>query len=131
MRALIIDDNVRREIARVKANAETHKRSLHDLFAILGGRRQTTPPGDDPAFRVLIPFGFKAVYTIEQHPNPQGWCHHLSVSIGAEDRYPHEAAVLEIAKEFGMLIDALPSPNAHVYLEKEFQAVNVLVPLAK
>ena len=130
MRPLIIDGRVMKEIARVKAHAEVHRQSVHDLMAVLGGRRG--PVGDDPGFRTIIPVGFRVVYSQEQQPT-HGLCHHLSVSvmnpIDPDRTWPHEVAVLEIAKAFGLPISSIPFPNGNVMLDEDNKAVNLIVPV--
>lgn len=102
---LVVDENVRMEILRVKRNAENNPIPFEVLL-------QRTPLGGDPRFHLFIPFGFKVVYTHEmQHGDIE--CRHLSMSLDKPGRVPNPVAVQMIAEEFGFvnkLID-IDSPN--------------------
>ena len=50
-------------------------------------------------FSIAIPFGYKAVFTVEQQPT--GMCRHLSFSSGVEGKVPNTIAVEMLMKEFG------------------------------
>lgn len=126
---LVIDDLVRARIREVKAYAEAHKCGIHELFHRI--KHKTQPIGTDTGFCVEIPMDYRVVYSIEEQPEPHGWCHHLSMSVGAKGRAPNEHALLLIAQEFGCRIDSLE--KTIMYLEGEestgaVPAVNLLVP---
>jgi hypothetical protein len=87
MRALIIDDTAKTEIARVKTHAEAH---------------HYTPgawkvPGDDPRYVAKLG-SYRVVFTIT-HAGHDVF-RHLSVSVPG-NKYPNPAAVFLIAHEFG------------------------------
>ena len=86
MRALIIDDRAKAEIARVKAHAEAN----HYWPG------QATP-GDDPRYVARLST-YRAVFTIT-HADDLIW-RHLSVSVPSS-KFPHPAAVFMIAHHFG------------------------------
>lgn len=111
------------EIARIKAAvayADAHRVTFETLLHIRVGLAR--PPGDDPRFVTMIPFGYRCVFTIEKQP--MGWCRHLSVSVpNGRGLCPNPLAVDEIMKHFGFR----PTPSEHkMWLEKEQSAVNLL-----
>ena len=70
-----------------------------------------------------IPVGFRAVYSIEEHPI--GWCRHLSVSVSTKNRVPSVPAVEMIMHEFGF--KGTITEQLNVWLEDtEPKAANVL-----
>jgi hypothetical protein len=78
-RVLIIDDAVRDRVAQVRAHALVHRQTLSDLV-----RRMNQPDravGNDSNYVVHIFDGWRLVYSLEQQPEPAGWCEHLSVSV--------------------------------------------------
>lgn len=121
---MLISPAVVADIARVKAYATAHQLNVRDVLERVG--RPDRAVGIDPGFRLVIPVGFRTVYSLEEHPG--GVFHHLSMSVPEAGRFPNECALLEAAKLFGMPIDALPHPHALVWLEGN-HAVNVLVPV--
>lgn len=129
-RPLIVDKRVVADVARLKAYAQAHPLNAHDLFRAVGKPERGI--GNDPNFRLIIPVGFRVVYSLEEQPK-LGLCHHLSVSVNELGKYPNEFAVLEIARLFGLPLktveDLKDGKLCHVWLEDEVQAVNVLAPL--
>src|SRR6266478_3926309 len=102
MRALLIDDNVKAKIARLKEYAEAHRFSFEVMKDLVDLGRAAPAAGEDPNFRIDLERGFKVVYTQEWHPEPTGLCHHLSVSIDQSNKLPHPVAVAAIAGLLGM-----------------------------
>lgn len=101
-RALIIGDEVRKQIDRVVDHASHNTFSEEEMREASQSPEHWTSPGDIEDFRCIIPIGFRCVFTIERQPI--GWCKHLSVSVDAGEKIPNLVAVAEIAKEFGMRI---------------------------
>lgn len=88
MRALIIGPEQTQEIRRVVEHAE---RNYYEPGMSL--------PGDDPAFVVHVPDGFRCVFTITRY---QGQLYrHLTVSVPDPEKYPSPEATVVLAKEFG------------------------------
>jgi hypothetical protein len=56
-------------------------------------------PGDNPNFVVRF-LDYRCVFTITE--TPQGIFRHLSISVPAKNRFPHPAAIQEIAHLFGI-----------------------------
>lgn len=86
MRALVIDDNARAEVARVLAHAEKHHY-----------RSGQPPPGDNEHFVARLGT-YRVVFSFT-HADDMVW-RHLSVSISGA-RWPHPIAVFMIADLFG------------------------------
>lgn len=91
MRALIVGPDERAAIGRL---VEYAKEPGHHYIP---GRTKVVP-GDDPAFVVQVPDGFRCVFTITKH-NGQLF-RHLTVSVPTE-KYPSPEACVMLAKEFG------------------------------
>jgi hypothetical protein len=92
MRMLAIDDAARAAVAKVVAHAFEPENYYEP-----GSSPQ--PPGDDPRHVVLLNT-YRCVFSITRAPDRQLW-RHLSISVPAQGKYPHELAVLEIANLFG------------------------------
>lgn len=121
IRPLVIDGEAKAEIARVKAHAEANFITFDEMKA--KAEAEVPPPaiGDDPNFSCQLKFGYRVTFSVEKQP--MGWCHHISVSVDEKGKYPNEAAVTTIMKEFGM---TKPLTDCIVYDEKEFGAINVI-----
>ena len=91
MRALIIgkevEDKVRQQVAWANLPANRYHPD-----------RDSDPPGDNPAYVLMLEDGFRTVYTYTV--TPQGHFRHLSISIEG-DHYPNPIAVWTIAAMFG------------------------------
>lgn len=135
---LIIDDNVRMEIQRVKRNAEKFPISLKKMKKLMKG--EGAPGGDDPKFKLLVPAMFKVVYTHETQPG-NVLCRHLSMSIADPEKLPNPLAVQMMCEEFGFVNTKIdpqqPIPDKPGYLiwwkgkigEGTLIAINVVEPL--
>ncbi len=117
MRPLIISEAVRENAAYLVAHARRNIVTEDELRKAI---KTGNAIGDDAAHRIEIPVGFRVVFSLEQQP--AGLCRHLSVSVSGK-KYPHEAALKEIAALFG--IDAT---KAMVWFEHHTRAVNLLQP---
>jgi hypothetical protein len=81
---LIVDDSVSARVQLVRAHALQHRETLSDLM-----RRMNQPEraiGNDPNFVVKIHAGWRLVYSLEQQPDPVGWCEHLSISLSLQHK---------------------------------------------
>ena len=122
MRILQIDESTRQDIQKAIAYAESHKFTTLDIKRIING--QGKPAGDDPGFVTHIHDGYRVVYSLEEQPI--GWCKHISISVEALGKYPHELAVKEILKEFGMDSNFEDSENVLQMWLEEDRAINIL-----
>jgi hypothetical protein len=102
MSVLLIDASVREQIKRVVKYAGEHPTTLEDLHAISAGEKFAV--GYNNNHYLIIPHGYRTVYSLEYQPNGRLY-HHLSVSIEGKRKSsaPHPNAVEMIAEEFGML----------------------------
>jgi hypothetical protein len=120
MRALVIDEKAKTEIARVISYAQKHMVTVADLIKNLDGA--ILPVGDNPEYVCHFFDGFRVVYSIEDQPHC-GLCHHLSVSVNTEGRAPSPDAVEAIMRAFG--ISGTINDCLNVWLEND-TAVNLL-----
>lgn len=133
IRPLVIDEDAKTLIKKVKAYAENNPYTLSRIKLIAEGKMP--PPGDDPNYRCNIQFGYRCVYTLDQGTNRDNgepiWVRHLSVAVEESKKWPNEHAVDSLMKEFGFR-QKVTDKNAKliVWLENENdftkpQAVNV------
>ncbi len=106
MRALIIGPEEREAAAKVVAYAMEPEHWYHPSLS------EVSPvPGDNPAFRVQIPHGYRCVFTVTAHDSRR-W-RHLTVSVDGP-LYPSPEAVVEIAGLFGFTGPADEEPLPHL-----------------
>lgn len=102
MRALLIDAEVKSQIAEITKLAALNPFPLDDL------REASSATGDAlirwkmrlDDFTMPIPFGFLVTYTHEQQEI--GTLQHISISVDAAGRIPNKAAITMICSEFGI-----------------------------
>lgn len=123
MRPLILDDTARARIAEIKRHAERNVVTLDDIKKAI---KTGNGIGDDPAFVLNIHFGFRVVYSLEDHPG--GRCHHLSMSVPEKGRSPSIQAVQVMLDEFGIKA-RVGDKQAMIWMEQG-SIVNVLVPVS-
>lgn len=105
MRPLILSDEAREQILKVIEHAEANRMGIDhvtymaELYRELGSDARGLD--DDPRFRVIIPVDYRCGFTIEEQPDPLGWCRHLSILVPDKRRVAHPLAVAEISKLFG------------------------------
>ena len=121
MRPLIIDNEVKASIARMVDYAKANVQTMDDLLDRFN--RQAPIPGDTDGYTCFLPFGFKVVFTIEEHI--LGTVYHMSMSVDTPGKLPDVGAVEEIAKLIGFKnelhdcqLDLEVTPTGH--------AINVL-----
>lgn len=98
MRPFIIDDTTKLAIERIKAYAEKNIVQMGDLVAIKHGNEEKIP-GNNPKHVCNLPFGYRVVYSIEKQT--QGEVRHLSISVDAKDKLPHQNVVETIMEMIG------------------------------
>jgi hypothetical protein len=96
MQALLLDDNMKKELQRLRQYAEQHPATMDQLLAIKNGFERA--PGDRPEFCCVIPVGVKVVYTVEPADTGQ-MIRHLSVSV--RNKTPSVPIVEMIMVELG------------------------------
>jgi hypothetical protein len=121
MRLIVLGPETQAQIDKVKAHAEAHRFTQEDLLAIMATPDKVA--GFNQGFVVIIPYGVRVVYTIEQHPG--GWCYHLSFSVDNPD--PKSAiqpvAVDQILPMFGINKSYRQADNAWM---EEGNIINLL-----
>jgi hypothetical protein len=122
MQLFIIGPEGKKELAKVKANAESNPFSAEATRArVMGGWQR---PDDLPLFTCYLPVDYKVVYTIEAALSAANWneahgmCRHLSMSIGRREKTPHPAVCQEVMNELGF-VNTLDSGKCYVWIEKE------------
>jgi hypothetical protein len=76
---LVIDGE---KIKALREYAEAHRISLDELLKIKEGKLPCV--GDREGYTIFLDFGFKLVFSIEEHPQTDGgtiWGRHMSVSL--------------------------------------------------
>ena len=101
LRPLLIGPEQVNDAKRVVAHAEANPLSLRDLFDVVRGSRP--PIGDNPSHVCVFPLGYRICFSIENQPEPMGWCRHISISVGGDGYAPNPVAIDEIAKHFGFV----------------------------
>lgn len=118
---LLMTPEIEEAIKAVAVHAEAHPMTSEQM-------ENGPAPGDDPAYVVDIPFGFRAVFTVDEQPDGRRY-RHLSLSVARLNRCPHPAAIEMLMPHFGM---KRKLAECHVYLEQpidsqpEFTAVNII-----
>ncbi len=94
MRALLIDDKIKADIQRVVQYAL-------EPDNVYEPGKSPQPPGVDPRHVVLVPFGFRCVFSLTRLPVDNRLYRHLSISVDESGRYPNEFATYTLAELFG------------------------------
>lgn len=99
---------MRAEVERIKAYAREHVLPANRLDKLSQLKDPNMAIGLDPNTRIMFPFGYRVVYSLEEQP-VQGICHHLSISVEEEVTptpphkvLPSEPAVNMILETFGI-----------------------------
>lgn len=97
---LVIDDE---RIKKLRMFAEAHIIPIAEMYLI---QQEKMPCAGDREGHVLnLDFGFKLVYSIEEHPHKNGkntvWLRHMSMSVATPGRIPNPVAVQLIAEQLG------------------------------
>lgn len=75
---LIIDAGAEERARQLKSYAKLHPQNLAKLVRTIANPKLAV--GNDPNFNMILLPAWRIVYSIEQQPNPVGWCEHISVS---------------------------------------------------
>ena len=125
-RPLVIDEVGRELIRRLIAYADTHRVTRAHLIRMM--ELEEPPVGDDERFTLVVPDGYRCVFSIEEQP--VGWCRHLAVS--QRQGVPSLEAVAALAAHFGFRSQLIGERGALdkmcIWFEKP-RAVNVVEPL--
>lgn len=122
MRPFIIDEEIKNKFKALAIHAERNPFSMDDLLDIYN--KAEKPAGDYSEFTLVLPFGYKVVYSIEQQV--KGDVRHFSISVDADGKLPNIVVVQECLKLLGFKNKL---ENCIVRLEDyapKRQAINVL-----
>lgn len=102
MGAPVLDDEARAILRRLRRHAEANPFSKKELLRAIQGRGSRKPPGLSPDHAIRLPFGWKVIYSIEDHGAGKK-VRHLSVSVagGRSRPAPNPDGVRAIARELG------------------------------
>jgi len=99
LRTVSITEAVKARAEDVREHAFTHRETARQVANRLTSN--TPGPGNDPAFILEVPVGYKVVYSIEQQPN--GWCQHFAFAVNRPKMAPNPEAVSQILEQcFGI-----------------------------
>ncbi len=119
MRPLVIDTDTKERIAALKLHASKNVVSLAEMKKLI---ETGNVLGDDQSNAINLNFGYRVVYTLEEHP--MGLCHHISISVDTPGKLPNEHAVQAIMDEFGF-----PLKVQECFVALDGPAVGVLCPV--
>ena len=122
LRPLIINDDIKENIAALVANAEMHPVTVDDMLDLKNGEKK--PVGDNWCHTLLLPFGYRIVFSIENWP--RGKQRHMSMSVDEDKKLPNMEAVKEIMRLIGYRSEL---EKCYVYLEDiapNRKAINII-----
>lgn len=122
LRPFIVDDQVREALDNLQIHAMANIFSLGELFKIQAG---TSPPaGALPGFSVILHFGYRVVFSIEDHPG--GRYRHMSMSVNEKGVLPNPLVILEVMELLGFKAKSLKDPALMVDNITEKHAISVI-----
>ena len=134
VRALLITEETRKDIADAIERARKHPISAETLEKLIAGVPQNTPvlslkdrPQDfkrEQTDYIQIFDGYRVHISFEEQP--LGLCKHLSIGIDNPHRVPSPPAIELIAKEFGMLVEGRARQLWLEEYDPGFHAVNIV-----
>lgn len=113
LRPLILDEKARAKISKVKDYADENRFPRRRMQAVVDGEEEAC--GFNINHSCILEKGYRAVYSIEEHP--AGWCHHLSISVEDKEKLPNVNAVEALMKEFGFVEESV-NDCSKVWLEE-------------
>lgn len=116
---LEISENTKVLIKILVDRAYENPISLEEMYEIMNGKKN--PIGDNPDYSCTIKGGYRAVFSVEQHPSHL--MKHISISHNGAPPSPEDVQV--IISEFGFK-NNLNSNECIIYLETQFGAINIL-----
>lgn len=102
LRPLLLSVEVHDAIREKREFAEQNPMNLHDLYRTRHDPKKAV--GNDRRFVLIIPMGYRCVFSVEKQPEPLGLVRHLSVSVIDEDLacMPSPDGVVILAQLYGM-----------------------------
>ena len=104
---LVIDGPAHASIRALRKYAEAPEH-INVLNEVAEGTRP--PPGCIRQHVVFLQFGFRVVYSVDQHESGTKW-KHVSMSFPIEGKVPTPDALRAVAKELGMDLSACPKSD--------------------
>jgi hypothetical protein len=106
MTPFIMDQESASKLKAIAAYAETHRVPVAEMQRRADDYGKGHPAQPFPKeHETELPFGFKVVYTIEQHPLKDGsgalWLRHMSMSAPRQGRVPHDLAMEWVMGQLG------------------------------
>ena len=125
---LVINDRVRKDIARVRDYAMQFPMQVSDMENAM--TFQQSPLYNRPEHWCVVPLGFRCAFTVEPalskpSGDPIGYIRHLSVSMIKRGRVPSEAAMDMLMEEFGFTCNHLACAEAGLMWMEDEYAINV------
>jgi len=122
---LIVDDE---SLKKLREHAEANKFSIDEMKKIVAGKAPVV--GDRPGYSCNFDFGYRVVFTIEEHPLKGGkgtiWIRHMSMSQVAKGRSPHLIAMAMVGGPLGFTVkDHLPSKE-HCMFQMDGEVVEMM-----
>lgn len=121
MRPLIIDNTLKEGINYLKQYAYAHLLTMDKIRQLIAEKRSV---GDEPGRKLVTPFGYTIVLSLEEHPS--GWFAHASFSVPAKEKYPNPVAINALLALLGFHYNLDDKGKLYIYEEKEFNALNIM-----
>lgn len=122
MRLLIINDEIRRQIASLVKFAENNEFSVDDVLDVTNGELPCA--GDMAGFKMTISDGYHVVFSIENHGSYK--VRHISISVDTPNKMPNQTAIEMIIKEFGFIKPLLECKLGIEKISGTLSAINVI-----
>lgn len=131
MQVFVIDDEGKKKVAELKANAEAQPFGPDMIRA---RAKAEAIPGDTLIHTCFLDIGWKVVYTIDamvRATDPSkhdGMCRHLSISNQVNGKLPHPAVVGEIMGLLGYL-HKIGDAEVYPYVENHadgYEIINII-----
>lgn len=129
-RVLMIDPTVRRHIQHLIGFAMENPVSRRQLTQTV--ELNAPPVGNNPRHCLVVPVGYRCVYSVEDQPH--GLSRHLSVSVGRPRHLPSPEAMTVLMLEFGFsaqFSEALGKPNTTDVVVKLYEKTGAVFWLEK
>jgi len=99
MRPFVLDGEIIEKVKDLKKYAEKNIFTNSDMVAMM--KQEKEPVGLNSDHFVNIPYGYRVVFSIEEHPG--GWCRHISMSVDRPKMLPSPAAVTSVMQLLGFV----------------------------
>src|SRR6266849_9544266 len=97
MRPLVIGEEEKGKLHRIREYAEKHPYSMAEMLDLLNGEAKGA--GLNPDLQCILPVDFRVVFSIEAQKH--GQARHLSISVPGRGKVPNEFSCLMVMDELG------------------------------